>query len=723
MKRLSVLLSVPGFLLMVAVGCSGDDRSRFEYPETMKVDQVDAYHGVSVPDPYRWLEDDVRESEAVRQWVDAQNELTFAYLGAIPERAAIEARLTQLWDYERYGLPFREGGRYYYSYNDGLQNQDVIYTQAALSDEPDLLLDPNTWSEDGTIALGAYYPSPDGKHVAYLVQASGSDWHTGRVLDVASKEVLDDTLEWLKYSNLAWASDGSGFYYSRYPGTGDGAKYQSLNTHQAVYFHRLGSAQEDDVLTYTNTDHPDWNYLTSVTDDGRFLVITVWKGTDERHQIVYQDFKVEGSAPAMLVEGFEHGYTFIGNLGGELYFRTDESAPLGKLIAIDVEKPAPDNRREVIAEGRNVLTTASLVGGHVIGQYMQDAHSVVQIFDTHGEPLGAVELPGIGTASGFYGKADNPETFFRYESFNVADSINRLNVETGETEVFRKAQVDYEPDDYVVEQAFYDSKDGTRVPMFITHRKGLELDGDRPTMLYGYGGFNVSMTPGFSVTRLAWMEMGGVYAVANLRGGGEYGEEWHKAGTKLEKQNVFDDFIAAAEYLIDANYTNSDKLAIFGGSNGGLLVGAVTNQRPELFGAVIASAGVMDMLRFNQFTAGRFWVDDYGSSDDPEEFKALYAYSPYHNVEAGTEYPAILVTTADTDDRVIPGHSFKYAAALQDAQGGDAPILIRIETRAGHGAGTPTSKLIESYTDRWAFLAENLDMQLPEGYGIARTAD
>ncbi len=718
MNRITACLIPTCLAVLSASGCAPDDgenvESRIDYPDTMRVDHTDVYYGVTVADPYRWLEEDVRESERVREWVEAQNEVTFGYLAAIPEREAIETRLTELWDYERFGLPFKEGGRYYYSYNDGLMDQEVIYTQDTLDAPARLLIDPNTWSEDGTVALAGFYPSPDGRHAAYLVQDAGSDWNTARVLDVRSGEPLEDMLRWLKFTGLAWAGDGSGFYYSRYPVPEDSEKYQTLNLNQAVYFHELGTAQGDDKLVYRNSEHPEWSYSASVTDDGRFLVITVWVGTDSRYQVLYQDLSAAGSEPVMLIEGFDHDYSFAGNIGNELYFRTDRAAPLGKLIAIDVSVPAPGNVREIIAESADVLTSASLVGSRVIAHYMQDARSAVKTFDTRGNLLGDIELPGPGSAWGFGGKLDDPETFFKFESFNVPERIFRMDVESGEMTIFRQAKVDFVPEDYVVEQVFYESKDGTRVPMFITHRKDVTPDGNRPTLLYGYGGFNISLTPSFSVTRLAWMEMGGVYAVANLRGGGEYGEPWHKAGTKLDKQNVFDDFIAAAEYLVREGYTNPNRLAIFGGSNGGLLVAAVTNQRPELFGAVIASAGVMDMLRFHEFTAGRYWVDDYGSAADPEEFRALLAYSPYHNVRRGTEYPAVLVTTADTDDRVVPGHSFKYAAALQAAQTGPAPVLIRIETRAGHGAGMPTSKQIEGYADRWAFLVENLEMEVPD---------
>ncbi len=698
-------------------GTSVSATKSIQYPDTVRSDHTDTYHGTVVADPYRWLEEDVRESEAVKQWVDHQNEVTFAYLETIEEREPIRARLETLWNFERYGLPNKEGGRYFYSHNDGLQNQNVIYTQKSLQDERQLLIDPNTWSEDGTIALASYFPDPHGRYFAYLVQDGGSDWRTARVMDLETGQVLDDQLEWLKFTALSWAADGSGFYYSRFPPTDSGEKFQSLNKNMAVYFHRIGDEQHDDVLVYTRPEQPDWLYGGEVTEDGRYLIITIAVGTDDRYQIAYQKLEVEGAEPVMLIEGFDFDYTLAGSLGSELYFRTNNGAPRGKLIAIDLEHPEPEHWREVIPVAEDVLAEASLIGGRVIGEYMQDAWSLVRIYDTDGEQVGSVDLPGIGTASGFGGRNDDPETFFRYESYDTPPTINRLNVVTGEVEVFKQAVMDFDSDDYVVEQQFYESKDGTRVPIFISHRKDVVPDGNRPTMLYGYGGFNISITPSFSITRLAWMEMGGIYAVANLRGGGEYGEEWHKAGTKLDKQNVFDDFIAAAEYLIAEKYTNPRKLGIFGRSNGGLLVGAVTNQRPDLFAAAIPAVGVMDMLRFHEFTAGRFWVDDYGSAEDPEEFKALYAYSPYHNLKAGTKYPAVLVTTADTDDRVVPGHSFKYAAAIQAAQGGDAPVLIRIETRAGHGAGVPTDKVIQVYADRWAFLVHNLDLRLPEGYG------
>jgi prolyl oligopeptidase len=704
------------FTLVIACSGGGDSPETINYPETAMVDHVDNYHGHEIADPYRWLEDDVRESDAVQAWVGAQNEVTFAYLAKIPERELIAKRMRELWDYERYYLPKKAGGRYFYEHNDGLQNQDVIYTQTSLDGDAELLIDPNTWSDDGTIALAGYYPSHDGRYLAYTIQDGGSDWREARVMNVETGEVLADHLEWLKFTGLSWAGDGSGFYYSRYPATAAGEKYQSLNKNMKVYFHRIGTGQEQDEVIYERPDHPEWGPNAEVTDDGKHLVITISVGTDERYSIVHQDLTDVDADPVMIIDGFDFDYTLIGNVGDELFFRTNDGAPKNRLITINPKQPQPEHWREIIPEAEDVLDGVSLVGGRVVAEYMQDAWSVVKILDLDGKQVGSVDLPGIGAAYGFRGEADDPETFFGYKSFNMPDTINRLDVLTGEVQVFRKPQLAFDPDDYQVEQVFFESKDGTRVPMFISHRKDVVPDGNRPTLLYGYGGFSISMQPTYRTTRLAWMEMGGIYAEANLRGGGEYGEEWHQAGTKLNKQNVFDDFIAAGEYLIDNNYTKPEKLAIFGGSNGGLLVGAVTNQRPELFGVAIPAVGVMDMLRFHHFTAGRFWTDDYGSSDDPEEFAALRAYSPYHNIRNNAEYPAILVTTADTDDRVVPGHSCKYAAAMQQAQGADAPVLIRIETRAGHGAGVPTDKVIEDYADRWAFIVRNLDMRLPEGY-------
>jgi prolyl oligopeptidase len=687
------------------------------YPETPRVDHVDEYHGTQVADPYRWLEDDVRESSDVANWVDAQNEVTFAYLETIPEREAIKKRLTALWDYEKFGVPFRENGQYFYFTNDGLQNQSVLMVQDTLDSEPRLVVDPNTFSADGTVALADVEISPNGRYAAMAVQDGGSDWRTVRILDIETGQELEDRIEWMKFSPLLWAKDSSGVYYSRFPATGEGDEFQSLNTNHRVYFHAIGTAQEEDTLVYGRDDHPDWLVLPEISDDGRFLVIGLAIGGSHGNQVAVVDLTEPDSKPVYLTENFDHEFAFAGNRGGRLYFRTNKNAPRSRLVAIDLDNPGEDYWQELVPEAEAVMRQVALVGGNFLAIYLKDAFSLVRQFDEDGTVLRTVELPGIGSASGFRGSVDSTETFYGYSSFNTPPTIFRYDIASGESTVFKTASMDFDPADYIVKQVFYESKDGTRVPMFIAHLADLELNGDTPALLYGYGGFNIPLSPGFNVSRLAWMEMGGIFAMANLRGGGEYGEDWHKAGTRTNKQNVFDDFIAAGEYLVANDYTRPEKLSVMGGSNGGLLVGAVVNQRPDLFGAALPAVGVMDMLRFHQFTAGRFWVADYGSAENQEEFEALLAYSPYHNLKEGTDYPAILVTTADTDDRVVPGHSFKYAAQLQAAQGGDSPVLIRIETRAGHGSGKPTDKVIEEYADKWGFLAENLDMTLPEGYG------
>ena len=684
------------------------------YPETKTVDQVDDFHGTKVDDPYRWLEDDVRESEDVAAWVEAENKLTFDYLKKIPGRDRIEKRITELWNYEKIGAPSKEGGRYYFSRNDGLQNQNVLYVQETLAAEPRILIDPNTWSKDGTVALAGTQCSDDGKYCAYGIQDGGSDWRTWRILEVESGKLLDDELKWIKFSSVSWTPDSKGFFYSRYNEPKEGAEFQSLNLNQKVFYHRVATAQADDELIYERPDEPEWGFGADVSEDGKYLVLTIWKGTDDRYRVVVKDLKTPDAKPFMLIDNFDYMYTFLGNDDDTLIFQTDLDAPLGRVIAIDLKKPEMDNWKEVVAETKNALTAASIVGEKIVGRYLKDARTQVLWYDMAGQFIREVDFPGIGTASGFGGKRDHKETFYSFSSFATPPSTYRYDIETGESTLLRRADVKFKPDDYETKQIFYTSKDGTRVPMFICHRKGVELNGNNPTLLYGYGGFNISLPPGFSVSRLAWMEMGGVFALANLRGGGEYGKTWHKAGTKLTKQNVFDDFIAAAEWLIENKYTTPKKLAIQGGSNGGLLVGACMTQRPDLYGACLPAVGVMDMLRFHQFTAGRFWVDDYGCADNPEEFKALVAYSPYHNLKGGTQYPATLITTADTDDRVVPGHSFKFAAQLQACQSGTAPTLIRIETRAGHGAGKPTSKVIEEVADQWAFLSKSLSFAIPE---------
>ena len=688
------------------------------YPETAQVDQTDDYHGTMVADPYRWLEDDVRESTEVADWVAAQNEITFAYLETIPERDKIKQRLTSLWDYQKYGVPFKEGGKIFYFLNNGLQNQSVLYRQDNLDSEPKLVIDPNTFSEDGTVALADVEISPDGRYAAMAIQDGGSDWRTVRLLDIESGKELQDKLKWVKFSNLAWAADNSGFYYSRFPATEEGAEFQSLNKNQTIYFHATGTSQDADNLVYAREDHPDWLLIPQISEDGRFLIIYSQVGSGG-NQMAFLDLNQADAEAVFITSDFENEFAFVGNVDGKLIFRTNLGAPRGRLVAIDSNQPDRESWQELVAESEAVMRGASLVGNSLIAVYLKDAYSQVRQFALDGAAIRKVELPGIGSVSGFGGKADGTDSFYSYSSFNSPPSVYRFATDSGESTVFKTAEVDFDPADFVVKQVFYNSKDGTRVPMFIAHRTGLKLNGDTPALLYGYGGFNIAITPRFSISRLAWMEMGGIFALANIRGGGEYGDDWHKAGTKLQKQNVFDDFIAAGEYLVSERYTRPEKLAVMGGSNGGLLVGAVVNQRPDLFAAALPAVGVMDMLRFHQFTAGRFWTDDYGSAENADEFKALLAYSPYHNLKDGTEYPAVMVTTADTDDRVVPGHSFKYAARLQTAQAGKAPVLIRIETRAGHGSGKPTDMIIEEVADEWAFLADNLDLELPESYGTS----
>ena len=679
---------------------------KLAYPDTKKSLQTDDYHGTQVADPYRWLEDDVRESKEVEAWVEAQNKVTFGYLKKLPYREAIEERLTELWNYEKIGTPFKRGNWYYFWKNDGLQNQSVLYRQATITSEAELVIDPNSWSKDGTVALGSVSFSEDATHMAYSIQDGGSDWRNWRVMNVETRAILDEELKWLKFSGISWTKDSRGFFYSRYPAPKEGDAFQSLNKNQMVYYHRIGTQQDQDVLVYQRPDQPDWGFNAEVTEDGRYLIFTVWKGTDDSYRILYRDLNEPYALPIDLIDHFENEYSFIGNDGPVFYFKTNLKSPNGRVIAIDIRDPKEP--REVIPESENALSDVGIVGNVFVTEYLKDAKTQIKLYSISGELVREVDFPGIGTASGFGGKRSQTETFYSFNSINTPPSVYRYDILTGESQLIRQPKVKFDPNDYVVEQVFYQSKDGTRVPMFVSHRKDIKLDGNNPTLLYGYGGFNISLPARFSISRLAWMEMGGIFAQANLRGGGEYGKEWHKAGTKLQKQNVFDDFIAAAEWLIQNDYTKPSKLAIQGGSNGGLLIGACMNQRPDLYAAGLPAVGVMDMLRFQKFTAGRFWVDDYGSSDNTEEFKAQYAYSPYHNLKPGTAYPATLVTTADTDDRVVPGHSFKYAARLQEYHSGDNPVLIRIETRAGHGAGKPTSKIIEEIADQWAFLVENL---------------
>jgi prolyl oligopeptidase len=681
-----------------------------DYPPAPKSDTVDDYHGTKVPDPYRPLEDP--DSAETRAWVEAENKVTYGFLDTIAERPAIKKRLTQLWDYEKFGIPSKEGNRYIYSRNSGLQNQSVLYKADTLDDaDPAVLIDPNTLSTDGTVALAGVSFSDDGNLMAYGIATAGSDWNEWRVRDVATSKDLPDVLKWIKFSGASWTKDGKGFYYGRFPEPKPGDDLKGANYYQKLYYHALGTPQSDDKLIYERPDQKEWQFSGTVTDDGKYLVITVGKGTDDKFRILYQDLTKDDSEPIEIIGNFDYEYSFIDNDGPLFWFKTNNGAPRGKVIAIDVRAPEPKNWKEVIPEAAETLEGIDVVGGSFLALYLKDAHSQVRVFKTDGAPLREIDLPGLGTASGFSGKADDKETFFAFTSYTRPTTIYRYDVPAGKSEVFKSPKVDFNPDDYETTQVFYPSKDGTKIPMFLSHKKGMKPDPSTPCFLYAYGGFNIAITPGFSPSTLAWMEMGGLYAVANLRGGGEYGEEWHQGGTKLKKQNVFDDFIAAAEWLIDNKWTSTPKLAIEGRSNGGLLVGACMTQRPDLYGACVPGVGVMDMLRFHKFTIGWAWVDDYGSSDDPEEFQAIYKYSPLHSIKPGTCYPPTFVITADHDDRVVPAHSFKFAATLQAAQSCDNPVLIRIETKAGHGAGKPTAKVIDEAADKWAFLVKVLGVQ------------
>jgi prolyl oligopeptidase len=688
----------------------------FVYPPTRKSDQVDNYHGTQVADPYRWLED--LNSEETNDWVEAQNQLTLSYLREVPAREPLKQRLTKLWNYEKYGIPFKQGNRYFYFKNDGLQNQSVLYTLTALDAEPTVLFDPNLLSEDGTIALSGLAISEDGQLMAYGLSTSGSDWNEWKVRNVETGEDFSDHLKWVKFSGASWTHDGQGFFYSRYDEPNEATKLEDLNYYQKLYYHKLGTPQSEDILIYHRPDQKEWMFGAGVTEDGRYLIISVDRGTDPKNLIYYKDLQTPDSPVVELISEFEANYSFIDNEGSIFWFRTDLDAPRGRVIAIDINTPlSPLSKggikqgwQEVIPQTDETLESVGLLNNQFVADYLKDARSSIKIFDLEGSFVRQVELPGIGSAGGFGGKRYDTETFYSFTSFTIPTTIYRYDMVSGNSTLFRQPKVDFNPDNYETKQVFYTSKDGTSVPMFITHKKGLPLNGNNPTLLYGYGGFNVSLTPSFSVSRLVWMELGGVYALPNLRGGGEYGEEWHQAGIKLNKQNVFDDFIAAAEWLINHKYTQPEKLAISGGSNGGLLVGACMTQRPELFGAALPAVGVMDMLRFHKFTIGWAWCSDYGSPENPEEFQALYAYSPLHNLKTGTAYPATLISTADHDDRVFPAHSFKFAAALQAAHGGEKPVLIRIETKAGHGAGKPTSKMIEELAHEWAFLMRSLDI-------------
>ncbi len=698
--------------LMLFACRSAEDRTAFEgttrmeYPQTSRSDQTDVFFGTTVADPYRWLEDP--NTPEARAWIEAQNAVTETYLASIPQRAAIRDRLTALWNFERTMPPIKRGGTYLVNRNDGLQNQNVIYAASSLAAEPRVLLDPNQLSKDGTIALSGMNLSPDGKLLAYGITDGGSDWNTWRVRDVATGRDLADTVAWVKFSNASWTHDSAGFYYSRYDAPKPGEALQEANFGHQVWFHRIGTGQEQDLLVFKRSDEKEWNFDAEVTEDGRYLVIKVEKGTQRQNDVFVKDLMTDGPIVELLT-GFRAGYDFLGNVGSRFWFMTDGDAPRGRIISLD-SSGATRGPVEIVPQAKATLTSARFAGGRIVADYLDDAHSVLKVFELDGRAVGEIPLPGLGTVDLVSSSADDPDVFFRYTSFTDAGAVFRYDVASGKTSLYRAPKVAFDAGDYVTTQVFATSRDGTKVPMFLSHKKGLAPNGNAPVLLYGYGGFNIPLTPSFSVTALVWMEMGGVYAVANLRGGGEYGEAWHEAGTKLRKQNVFDDFIACATSLITTGWTRAGRIAISGASNGGLLVGACLVQRPDLFGACLPAVGVLDMLRFHKFTIGWAWTSDYGSPDDPTEFQALYAYSPYHQLKAGAKYPATLITTGDHDDRVVPAHSFKFGAALQHAQAGSAPTLLRIETRAGHGAGKPTRMRIDEAADQLTFVVRNLGM-------------
>jgi prolyl oligopeptidase len=755
MPRYTLITSLS--LITIAASTSGAQTQSqpLTYPAAAKGTQVDDYHGVSIADPYRWLED--TDAPATKAWVEAQNRLSDSFLATIPERANIKYRLTQLWNYARYGAPFKEGGRYFYFENTGLQNQSVLFVQDGRNAPARVLLDPNVLSSDGTVALSGQAASDDGRYLAYSLSTSGSDWQELHVRSVDTGRDLPDTVKWVKFSGISWTHDNKGFFYSRYDEPTSGNKMTNTNRNHKLYYHRLGHPQSRDELVYDRPDQPDWLFGAQVTDDGQYLIITVYQGTDVKTRLYFIDLdnpgKPEIRNPVVrLVDRFDAEYEFVGNRRTSFYVRTDKNAPKGRIVAISIDNPREERWNTVVAEGKDVLVKAIMAGDDVVGNYLEDAHSSIRFFssapddrrdlrrppqqqqrnpssiydDTSTAPVvlrdrgmvagggftyrGELALPGMGSVDEMNGKQGDGELFYSFTSFLYPTTIFRYDLKSRRNETFKAPMVQFDATRFETRQVFFTSKDGTRVPMFITARKGLVLDGNNPTLLYAYGGFNISETPTFSSANAAWLEMGGIYALANLRGGGEYGKEWHEAGTFGKKQNVFDDFIAAAEYLIKQKYTSTPKLAIRGGSNGGLLVGAVMTQRPELFGAVLPEVGVMDMLRFQKFTIGWAWTSDYGSSDKPDEFQFLRAYSPLHNIKPGTCYPPTLAATADHDDRVVPGHTFKFVAALQAAQACANPILVRIETKAGHGAGKPTTKLIDEATDRFAFLVKALHM-------------
>lgn len=697
-------------LQMTTHSAAEENHSHWNYPETPRGDVVDTFHGVKVADPYRWLEE--VDSPQTRAWVQQQSALARGYLDSIAGRERIGQTMKRVWDFERWSPPVRHGAYWFYGHNSGLQNQSVLMVTSDPQQPGRVLLDPNTLSSDGTVALKGSDVTHDGRLLVYGLSEAGSDWEEMRVRDVASGHDLDDKIRWAKFTDPSWRHDGSGFYYAGYEPPADGNALKAVNEYHTLYFHKLGTPQSEDRKVYVRRDAPDWNVGASVTDDGRYLLLVSQKGTDARNTVLVQDLTRSGTAIVPVIPEPVAEYAPLGVEGDTLYVRTDDGATRFRIVAVPLSRPQREHWKTLVAEAPETLAQATLVGGQIIARYLKDAHSVVRRFDLSGKPLPDVALPGLGTAGGFGGRREDAVTYFSFDSFTSPPQIFRLDLKSGATTLWhRPALAGFDPDRFETRQEFCTSRDGTRVPIFIVSRKGTPRDGRQPAILYGYGGFNVSLEPAFSPRIATWLSLGGVYAVATLRGGGEYGREWHEAGMKTHKQNVFDDFIAAAQYLQQQKWTDPSHLAILGGSNGGLLVGAVAEQRPELFAAAVPMVGVMDMMRFRDFTIGKAWESDYGSVDNEDEFKAMLAYSPYQNVRADAGYPATMVVTADHDDRVYPAHSFKYGAALQHAYPQGRPMLLRIETRAGHGQGMPTSKQIEEYSDVFAFILKAIEQR------------
>jgi prolyl oligopeptidase len=729
--RFALLLGVAAMSLSAPAFAAEDAAATLAYPKTKTVPVAEEQFGVKVADPYRWLEDDVRNSKDVADWVASQKAVADGYLDKLPGKDPLAAKMKALYNYERYSLPEKAGGHYFFTKNDGLQNQSVLYARKGLKGKDRILIDPNTWAKDGATALDSWVASKNGKLMAYSIQDGGSDWRTIRVLDVKTGQPLADEIKWAKFTNIAWIGN-EGFLYSRFAEPKEGEAFQQLNFNQTVYFHRIGTPQSADEVVYATPDRKELGHSAEVTQDGRWVVLTSSSGTDEKYELNVIPLTAKKGQPQKwearsLVEGLEYDWQLIEGIGDTLYFVTNKGAPKLRVIKMDLSYkprealvscgPAEDcgydtwTPQEIIPEREETLARAQIVGDRLVLSYLKDAASMALMTDLNGKPVQQISLNSIGTASGFGGKPGDPETFYSFSSFNQPGAVYRFDSRTGKSTPFALPKLSFKPEDIALNQVFYPSKDGTKIPMFIVHKKGLDISKGAPTILYGYGGFNLPQLPGYSPARMAWIQSGGVFALANIRGGSEYGKPWHDAGRLLNKQNVFDDFIAAGEYLIAKGITTKDKLAVEGRSNGGLLVGAVVNQRPDLFAAGHAAVGVMDMLRFDRFTAGRYWVDDYGYPNKEADFKNLLGYSPYHNIKSKVNYPAVIVSTADTDDRVVPGHSFKYISALQAADTGTKPKIIRLETRAGHGTGKPTDKLIEEYSEIYAFLAKWTGME------------